>query len=974
MDAGGPLGRRSCSRRHTPSFSFTSSPNKSRRLTSSLSQISARDDEKRDRQAFSFRSHTRDNAARVNNPPGSYLTNVPSPKEGRSTSTSDQPKDDQSLCGSDPLQNGRTEDSSQSPSTGRLHGQDRSRGRIPSRPNSSNITKIFSFSMGRNSPAMAMHAIRIPRCSSDIHEAIEGDSKRSSKPGDSNGSLYGRHLSNVTNRSTMQTGSRSIIEDPDGLRVHNQHQEVHIDSQPTNGVPRSDSGLSRDDPIIIDREDESVSITSEQDANTSTAGKTNSSSATAEANRSPSISNRLCAPNTTSFQFITRGPTNSRGTFHCPTLTPSDRGFTMVGGKPTIMERKVTRGSHTGLPVRDRCIGEGMGSSLLPQQRSSNRVSGFLHTRTNQQHKGTHSGTQRDTIPMQCDEMEELRSSSTNRQSSNNELHQSDGGQGTAPSPISRTDSQLLLGQQDQNHSGIPSRDPECNSGLAVKDRVRQLRIQTSSNTLQTDRGSMGSTYDRLPSIINQHPPRQIHQLSPRSNMHVLGSVQQTDGSEGELLDVSTSIRPSHTSLSEKDSKREDKRDDGHTSLAEPTLVAFSMAPMHGLAMPPTSSSSDTKQLGGGQGGTVTPVLAISRSAAIRQQLRARKLPQAAIDLWFKRLKGGEHGPTNRNHDRIWKDYATWVAFRRCNPYDFDINHILGYVTEVIIMERKNAAGSARTFISMCSITRSVWFPNEPALTDNPTIKAIEKGIVKTRGAAVRQKPATYFSLYQVFNWLKSLTNNDRECKIDILRDKLVVLMMLDGMARASDLSTITRDAITFTDSLVQYSYYFTKEAKAPMEKATIINAYPEDRRICTVTVLKIYMERTKDYRIRRVKHMIAGTDQWRTPLFVADYKTEGKHQPIHNERISKIALRALHGSGAVEWTSHAIRGATTSKCVNLLSSTKPRVCKRARWATDETFIKSYFKECHYILAEDPRFRDMTLEQVIRYNATRVSS
>jgi len=89
-------------------------------------------------------------------------------------------------------------------------------------------------------------------------------------------------------------------------------------------------------------------------------------------------------------------------------------------------------------------------------------------------------------------------------------------------------------------------------------------------------------------------------------------------------------------------------------------------------------------------------------------------------------------------------------------------------------------------------------------------------------------------------------------------------------------------------------------------------------------------------------------------------------------ERVSKIALAALHACGVTNETGHSIRGAGTSKLVNL-GIPIPAVCERARWSTENQFLKTYFRRCVY--AEAGSFpSDWVLERLLRQRTTRVSS
>lgn len=303
----------------------------------------------------------------------------------------------------------------------------------------------------------------------------------------------------------------------------------------------------------------------------------------------------------------------------------------------------------------------------------------------------------------------------------------------------------------------------------------------------------------------------------------------------------------------------------------------------------------------------------------------------------------------------------------------FDCSHVTSYMTNVMLNEKKLGAGSCRKFLSMCSETHTVWFPQGPKLAELHLIKRLREGLTKRHGAVnVKQKPATYFSVFQLFQHVSTMTTNDETCSLQQLRDKLIVLLTIDCMARISDIETIARESLTANDEKAQFHFYFTKEEKGPREIPAYVMACPQNPLICTVTVLRHYVARTAGLPIQQIERKINGRMVQRTPLLLAEHKTDGVYLPIGRDRIRNIAKTAMLAIGVNGWKPHGIRGASSSKVVNLMRSRRPDVCMRARWASEKTFMSSYFKECHYNEANRPEFRDWSLERILRFQATRV--
>jgi hypothetical protein len=122
------------------------------------------------------------------------------------------------------------------------------------------------------------------------------------------------------------------------------------------------------------------------------------------------------------------------------------------------------------------------------------------------------------------------------------------------------------------------------------------------------------------------------------------------------------------------------------------------------------------------------------------------------------------------------------------------------------------------------STTHQLHTENQPELSKMRLIIDFRNGLRKKK-PATNVKPSTYFSLYSVFQHLRSLSQDDDKCSLPVLRNELVTLLTIDGMARASDIASITRDTIRFDkDERVYFNYYSTKESKAVGEIPMCIN------------------------------------------------------------------------------------------------------------------------------------------------------
>ena len=107
-------------------------------------------------------------------------------------------------------------------------------------------------------------------------------------------------------------------------------------------------------------------------------------------------------------------------------------------------------------------------------------------------------------------------------------------------------------------------------------------------------------------------------------------------------------------------------------------------------------------------------------------------------------------------------------------------------------------AGSAiNIMVTVVTQTAALLYPERPSLGDDPVIKGIRKA-AKIHRPPKKKKPSQFFSIHAVFELLKECDADT--CSKSDLRDKMSVLLLLDGMSRSSDLAVLDRESIEFSD------------------------------------------------------------------------------------------------------------------------------------------------------------------------------
>ena len=927
-----------------------SSDHKQRGFIPILYSIVSRSNAARDRSLADFRSSA--NNTRIGTYPGSLrdLASVSSTKKGPKSSIGHQSENNQPVRASDPLQNGRIEIATRRNSTGRLDGKVGLAGCIPSPANSSQSSPILPLSVGKSLIRMASRSIRLPRRTASIHSCDASSSNSGKTARYSSDCLHGRHTRALPLTGAGDQRSRQSPAAAGVIRLVAEHKEVSLHSNSANRFPRSHGGLTIDEVLSPIEEARRASRARAGDATTRTKRKANTAIPTSVPRGTSTVGIGLHSTMPPPLQLIDRGTApRSTSPLH-NTHTSSNQGVAVVGEQHREMEWKGHNPNSTQTPVRYRRIGEGLGSSALPnRQQSSDRLPGFLHLGNDQQYEGIDSDSKRSSISSESTGLDRFVDSSPNRQSNSNELHQPHGGSITSPLSNSRRNSRLLFRSKTTTHSRIPAWSRERGSRSAVSHRERYLRATAESSDFQTDRSSVGSTHDRCVCIRIKHTTPQLCELANRYRMPIHRHFLKENSFSREPL-VLSSI-PDNRSIIEEDRERESYTNIDSASMAQSALVADVVASVPGLANPPAPIAALPAVVAGGEQKGEPNQMVLDRSTLIKQYLRSQGLSESSIDVWFLRYKHGERAGTNRGLDGIWKRYCTWcTATSRC-PTNFKIADILCYANDIIIDERKLTAKTALTFISAISTTHQVLTDGQPEISKLPLVIQFRKGLVNKK-PAVSAKPDTYFSLHAVFRHLRSLSQDDYTCPLPILRNKLVTLLTIDGMARSSDITSITRDTIRFEDERVHFTYYATKESKSFQEVPMFINSYKEEKLICTVSVLQAYLTRTRDYSLHNniefVLHIVDGKEIRRSPLLVSDYRNrDDKFFELSTQRIAKINTDVLKKLNITVFKAHSYRGASSSKVYNLGGDIQ-RVLERARWASDATFRKYYLRKKAY--------------------------
>lgn len=181
-----------------------------------------------------------------------------------------------------------------------------------------------------------------------------------------------------------------------------------------------------------------------------------------------------------------------------------------------------------------------------------------------------------------------------------------------------------------------------------------------------------------------------------------------------------------------------------------------------------------------------------------------------------------------------------------------------------------------------------------------------------------------------VLQYLKTLTPV-KKIPLDLLTKKLVVLLLLLSGQRGQTIQLLDVRNMTLTFSKVTFRIGDLTKTSRPgcHTQELCFKAYAPDRRLCVVTVIFCYLERTLDIR-GVVKNLILTTKK---PFNAASRDTI--------RRWTKDILTTA-GVDMSIFSPHSTRSAATSKAMSHVPL--DTILKTAGWAKESTFRKYYLK------------------------------
>lgn len=166
---------------------------------------------------------------------------------------------------------------------------------------------------------------------------------------------------------------------------------------------------------------------------------------------------------------------------------------------------------------------------------------------------------------------------------------------------------------------------------------------------------------------------------------------------------------------------------------------------------------------------------------------------------------------------------------------------------------------------------------------------------------------------------------------------KLVMLMALTQAARVQTLHLLVLDNICIGETSICVSLGDNIKQCRPKYNVQLVKftAYAKDRRLCVCETLKMYIEKTAQFR--------PGAAQGTGPLFLSIVRP---HKPVTRDTIARWIRLMLHRSGvdtrmySASSVRHAAASRAKAKAVPITI-----ILEKAGWSRETTFARHYDKE-----------------------------
>ena len=254
------------------------------------------------------------------------------------------------------------------------------------------------------------------------------------------------------------------------------------------------------------------------------------------------------------------------------------------------------------------------------------------------------------------------------------------------------------------------------------------------------------------------------------------------------------------------------------------------------------------------------------------------------------------------------------------NPISPNINTVLAFLTSLY----DKGLGYSSINTARSAISSFLQVSGKFDLHDNGRVSRFMKGVFNDRPALPRYK--TIWDVGTVLCYLKSFN----DVTLLQLSCRLCVLFLLLSAQRCQTLHLIeVKDIVLSNSKLIIHPNHILKHTRPGAHLDSLIfHSYSQDTKLCIVSVMQQYLQRTKF--LRQGNRLIISTIK--------------PHKAASQSTISRWVKLVLCKAGIDRcFTSHSTRAAASSMA-KLKGVPLPTIMKSAGWSNAKTFARFYDK------------------------------
>lgn len=200
------------------------------------------------------------------------------------------------------------------------------------------------------------------------------------------------------------------------------------------------------------------------------------------------------------------------------------------------------------------------------------------------------------------------------------------------------------------------------------------------------------------------------------------------------------------------------------------------------------------------------------------------------------------------------------------------------------------------------------------------------------KGVRTRNPPKPRYNKTWDTNMVVNLLRDYDTSKLKKLTLKLTMLLALVTAQRAQTLSVLKIEDMVDKGSDITFNISSPLKTKQANTTSIELKSFTGDARLCIVTTIRQYLERTKDLRSDNTESLLIS---WIKPF-----------KPVHVDTIRRWILCVMQEAGVDinEFKAHTTRSAAASRAHDK-NVPLESILKAGMWSKENTFYKFYCKD-----------------------------